>query len=282
MRTRSGLTLAAAVTASVIVGVIAVNATATPNPRAQPATSAAAAPSSAAGPRSTSTPAATPNAAATPSRIRPGSNPGTAYAPPKPGQYTYSGPSGDTVTKLTVRSAGEGAWQLDEWVLAKSALVQRRQQAWTSSGVRVLSVWEAGQAQPCVWSTPPVDVAFPLTATTRWSVDASCKVVNGSAGQSVTHVRGSFRTTGPVRIRIAGQTVSAWLVDGTEVTTVDGTVRGHRYRTVDNTTTKVWFLPSIGMPGRTELAGTITITSEKGTTRHRIGQVTQLQNLTPQ
>ena len=31
-----------------------------------------------------------------------------------------------------------------------------------------------------------------------------------------------------------------------------------------------------------ELSGTVAITSDKGTTRHRIGQVTQLKNLVPQ
>ena len=119
----------------------------------------------------------------------------TAYAPPKPGEYTYTGPSGDTVTQLTVRAAGTGAWQLDESVFARSALIQRRQEAWTSTGARVLAVWESGQAQPCVWSSPPTDVPFPLRTASRWNVDSSCTVVNGSAGKSVTHVNGSFRTT---------------------------------------------------------------------------------------
>lgn len=81
---------------------------------------------------------------------------------------------------------------------------------------------------------------------------------------------------------VGGEAAKAWLVTGTETTTVDGTVHGHRYHTVDKTTTSVWFLPAVGLPGRTELAGTIAITTEKGTARHRIGQVTQLKSLTPQ
>jgi hypothetical protein len=44
----------------------------------------------------------------------------------------------------------------------------------------------------------------------------------------------------------------------------------------------VWFVPSIGLPGRSELTGTVTITSVKGTVRHRIGQLTQLESLEPQ
>lgn len=285
MRTRSVLSLVAAVSASIVVGAIVVYSTAAPA-HTDPAASAGGRTSvnssssggagrGQSGSAASSSPyagkQAVPSAAAAPT-----------YQPPRPGRYTYSGPGGATVTQLAVTQVGQGAWRLDESVLARSALVQRRQESWTRSGVRVLAVWEAGQPQPCIWSNPPLDVAFAGAHSSSWSIDASCRVSNGSAGESVTRVQGSFRTTGSTQLTIAGRAVSAWLITGAEVTTVDGTVHGHRYHTVDRTTTRVWFLPSIGMPGRTELSGTVSITSDKGTTTHRIGQVTQLESLTPQ
>ena len=277
------LSLVAAVGASVIVGALVVDATATPGSNAPAAGTSVGGRQPAATSQSGQTPTGGNASKAGGTTTGAGAAvAATTYALPRPGRYTYSAPGGSTVTQVAVSPAGAGAWRLDESVLVNSALVQRRQEAWTGSGVRVLAVWEAGQAQPCIWSDPPIDVVFPISKTSRWSVDSSCKVVNGSASQTVTHVRGSFVTSGPVRLAIAGQTVSAWLITGNEVTTVDGTVHGHRYHTVDNTTTRIWFLPGVGLPGRTELSGTVSITSDKGTTKHRIGQVTELESLTPQ
>lgn len=280
MRTRSALSLVAAASASVVVGAIVAQGTAAP---ATPKPAAAGAPIA-----TSPSPTARPGHLIPPPSSRPtSSTPSTStgrftYAPPRPGRYTYSGPGGATVTEVAVSPMGSKAWRLDESIVANSAFVQRRQQIWNAAGDRVLAVWEAGQAQPCVWSNPPADIAFPLTTASTWSVDASCKVASGTSSRSVTHVRGSFRAAGATRLRIAGRAVEAWLVTGTEVTTVDGTVNGHRFHTVDSTTTRVWFLPSVGLPGRTELTGTVSITTDSGTKKHRIGQVTQLESLTPQ
>lgn len=280
MRTRSVLSLAAVAGASVVIGAIVAAGAAAPNTAAtaagEPSRSST---SSSTGAHAGSHPAPVASSAAPDARRA--TPAASSYPPPKPGRYTYGSPGGDTVTQVSVTAAGRGVWRLDESVIVRSALVQRRQEAWSTDGVHVLAVWEAGQPQPCVWSNPPADVAFPASNTPTWSVDASCRVVNGTTSQSVTHVRGTFRTAN-ARLTVAGHTVQAWLVTGTEVTTVDGNVRGHKYHTVDRTTTRVWFLPSVGLPGRTELTGTVAITSEKGTTRHHIGQVTQLKSLTPQ
>jgi len=281
------LSLVAAVTASIVVGAIVVDTTAAPahtNPAASAAgrTSADSSASGSAGGGQSGSAGSSSSASSGGKHASQSGAAAPTYQPPRPGRYTYSGPGGATVTQLAVTQVGQGAWRLDESVLARSALVQRRQESWTQSGVRVLAVWEAGQPQPCVWSTPPLDVAFAGAHSSSWSIDASCRVSNGSAGESVTRVQGSFRTTGSTHLTIAGHAVSAWLITGTEVTTVDGAVHGHRYHTVDKTTTRVWFVPSVGMPGRTELSGTVSITSDKGTTTHRIGQVTQLESLTPQ
>ena len=148
--------------------------------------------------------------------------------------------------------------------------------------MRVIGVWEASQPRPCVWSNAPVDVGFPLHLGSSWSIDASCQVSHGTAGVETTHAQGSFRTTQRTTLTIGGRSAAAWLIVGNEVTTSDGTVNGHRYHTVDRTTTRVWFVPSIGLPGRTELTGTVTITSFKGTVRHPISQRTQLASLAPQ
>jgi hypothetical protein len=270
----------AAVGAAAIVGAVVSAGAAAPRPSGAAAPAPAGATASAGPARN---PSATPSAAKrTDARLPVHAAQPAAFLPPRSGRYTYQAPGGSTVTQVAVSAAGPSAWQLDETTFVRSALVQRRREAWTSSGVRVQAVWEAGQAQPCVWSDAPLDVAFPARVGATWSVSASCRVVNGSAGQSVTRIRGSFRTSGPVRITIGGHDAQAWLITGNEITTVEGTVHGHPYRTVDTTATRVWFLPAVGLPGRTELTGTVAITSEKGTTRHRIGQVTQLESLKPQ
>lgn len=278
------LSLAAAVSASVVIGAIAVEASTASDAAANSANGSPRAHSpSAISPetRLTSTPTASPN-------VTPNGTGGSdtvavgAYGPPRPGRYSYDGPGGTTVTTVVVHPTAPGTWEVDESIAAHAGVLQSRRETWTRSGVRILGVWEASQPRPCVWSNAPIDVGFPLHVGSAWSVDASCRISHGTAGDESMRVQGSFRTTQRTALAIGGRSVLAWLVVGNEVTTSDGTVNGHRYHTVDRTTTRVWFVPRIGLPGRTELTGTVAITSEKGMTRHRISQVTQLKSLTPQ
>ena len=77
--------------------------------------------------------------------------------------------------------------------------MQRRQEAWTGSGVRVLAVWEAGQSQPCVWSNPPVDIAnwdafHSRVESAIGAADASCTSCSADSCVKAKQAVGELRT----------------------------------------------------------------------------------------
>ncbi|MDQ1746721.1 MAG: hypothetical protein QOD07_984, partial [Frankiaceae bacterium] len=164
MRTRSALSVVAVASASLIVGAIVVEGTAASSP-ARPVAGAAAGSGAKGVSQGSLKKAGSSGTTPVPDKAHAPASSATGYAPPRPGRYTYTGPNGGSMTQLAVTAAGPGAWRLDESVFVRSALVQRRVESWTASGVRVLAVGEAGQAQACVWSSAPLSVAFPITAT---------------------------------------------------------------------------------------------------------------------
>jgi hypothetical protein len=252
-------------------------------PQAAPTTTAAAgggtatttkAASAAAAPTTTTAAPTTTSTAASEDLGAP-KDPGPAK-PSRAGTYRYKlstsdGKSSDATTQVEDKGTANGETK---------QLVKLRGQgfdsdndvAWRADGVYVLvSNIQYGQNRfTCDWNPDAVQLKLPLAAGATWESSSSCTFTFGTT--PVTVVR---RTTGTIvelrRVKVAGQVVDVWAIDGTEHTEFAGNA-------IDSAGTSL-FSPKHGLVVRSDS----TIKSASGPNGPQQTTATmELQNLDPE
>lgn len=172
---------------------------------------------------STTVPAETPaaaTAASPPEELGAPQDPGPPV-PPRAGRYLYkattNGESRETSTSITDRgTAGGETRQLVS--MRGSGIDVDSEVAWRKDGVHVLSSeFQFGQNRgQCDWQPDMLQLKLPLSVGTTWESTGTCN----ATGFGPTPVPIKRTITGRVvelrRIRIAGQVVDVWAIDGTE------------------------------------------------------------------
>jgi hypothetical protein len=176
-------------------------------------------PASTAAPATTAPPAPTTTAAPLEDLGTP-SDPGPA-TPPKAGTYRYkvSGGDGEKETTTVITDTGSsGSERRQQVKLRGGDLDADNDVAWRPDGVFVLStVITFGQSKgTCDWNPDTVQLKLPIAAGTTWESASTCNMT----GLTPTPIPVSRKVTGKVlelrRVRIAGQAVDVWAIEGTE------------------------------------------------------------------
>jgi hypothetical protein len=144
--------------------------------------------------------------------------------------------------------------------------------AWRADGVYVLvSNLQYGENHfTCDWNPDAVQLRLPVAAGTTWESSSSCSFTVGAT--PVTVVR---KTTGKIvelrRVKVAGQVVDVWAIDGTEHIEFAG-------HAIDSSGTSL-FSPKHGLVVRSDS----TIKSSGGANGPQQGTATmEIQNLDPE
>lgn len=223
-----------------------------------------------AAPPPTAAPPPPPTTAAPTEDLGPPSDPGPAK-PPRVGTYRYKLTAGsetrDTTTTIEdrgtsgaetrqlVRMRGEG-FDIDSDV------------AWRSDGVHVLSsvIMFGTSKGSCDWEPDTLQLRLPAAKGTTWESTSTCSMT----GIGPTPIPVSRKITGRFvelrRVRVAGQVVDVWAIEGTERIEAAG-------RATDRSGTTM-FSPKHGFA----VSSSGTITTADGTTDYR----NEIQNLDPE
>jgi hypothetical protein len=148
------------------------------------------------------------------------SDPGPA-TPPRAGTYRYrlSGAEGakDTTTVITDKGAS-GSERRFLYAVRGGDLNADNEVAWRPDGVHVLStvVMFGTSKGNCDWNPDTVQLKLPLAAGTAWESASTCQMT----GLTPAPIPVSRKVTGKVvelrRVRVAGQPVDVWAIEGTE------------------------------------------------------------------
>lgn len=236
---------------------------------ASPAPAPTPTPAPTAAPTTTSAPAPT-SSTAPPEDLGNPEDPGPAR-PPRPGNYrskaTTGSESRDTTTTIEDRGTSGGETR---------QLVKQRGEgfdidsdvAWRADGVHVLSsVIMFGESKgSCDWQPDTVQLRLPAAKGTTWESASTCSMT----GIGPTPIPVSRKITGKFvelrRVRVAGQVVDVWAIEGTERIEAAGRVTDRAGTTL--------FSPKHGFA----VSSSGTLTSSEGTVEYR----TEAQNLDPE
>ncbi|HUP85347.1 MAG TPA: hypothetical protein VM143_06745 [Acidimicrobiales bacterium] len=189
-------------------------ATSTPTTVARAAT----APPSA--PPSTAAPAAGTAASAPPEDLGSPQDPGPAV-PPRPGRYRYKVSDGDGTRDATTTITDTGSTPSERRQLVATrgeGLDTDSDTAWRADGVFVLStvVSFGPNKGNCDWTPDTMQLRLPIAKGSTWDSSSTCSMT----GFGTTPIPLNRRVTGKVlelrRVRVAGQVVDVWAIEGTE------------------------------------------------------------------
>jgi hypothetical protein len=243
-------------------------------PAAAPPTTVAA--KAATGAPTTAAPAVTaaPTTTAVPEDLGPPKDPGPAK-PSRAGTYRYKVTSSDgkttDATTQVVDKGTSGGETRQVVKLRGQGFDADNDVAWRPDGVYVLvsNVQFGNNQATCDWNPDTVQLRLPLAAGTTWESSSTCTFTFGTT--PVTVVR---KVTGRIvelrRVRVAGQVVDVWAIDGTEHVEFAG-------GSVDSAGTSL-FSPKHGLVVRsdTTIKGSGPQGAQEGTAS------TEIQNLDPE
>jgi len=144
---------------------------------------------------------------------------------PKPGLYTYTVKMGEESKNGTTRyeDKGKGPNGQNLVVTMKDmGLDSTSDVIWGSSDVKVTKtqLQFGTQSVTCDWEPDHVELKMPLSKGLQWTSTSSCMVgtatVKRTASATVVDAR---------RVRVAGEEIAVWVLEGTEKVEVNGQVQ---------------------------------------------------------
>jgi hypothetical protein len=218
------------------------------------------------------TTAATPATTAAPSEdLGPPGDPGPATVP-RPGTYRYKATDSEgerqTSTKIEDRPPSGAPERRQLYTIRGEGFDTDNEIAWRGDGVFVLStVITFGQNKgTCDWNPDTVQLKLPIAKGASWESSSTCQMT----GFGATPIPLNRKITGKFlevrRIRVAGQVVDVWAIEGTEHLDGAGQV-------VDRSGITL-FSPKHGV----QVSASGKVTTTQGTTEYR----TEILNLDPE